>query len=212
MAIRAFYLRTSKYLQRHGLKSSLQRIWRETRNKLRYNRDILFVRDLLQGGLESHPVPEGFRVEKYNKDTGMPDRLARRIGQEYSEELLRDYVGNRFSNGACLWSLMNEAEDVGYMWTLTGRAMKPHYFPLTPRDLYIFDGFTFPSLRGQGLLCALMDEVLMHYRDEGFHRAYLETHEWNSAVVKMVPKNGFVRLGLARKAIHRNKVKVTWWY
>jgi GNAT superfamily N-acetyltransferase len=212
MAIRALYLRTVKYLQRHGLKSSVKRLWREARNKFRYNRDILFHRDMLLGGFESHPMPENCRVEKFDKDTGMPERLSKRIGQEYSEELLQEYVHNRFETGACLWCLMNDTEDMSYLWTLKGRAMKPYYFPLTQRDLYVFDGFTFPAFRGKGLNCVVLDFVLKHFRDEGFLRAYLETHEWNSAVIKMVPKNGFVRLGLARKKVHRGKVKVTWWY
>lgn len=211
MSIRAFYLRTTKYVRRHGLKPAVQRIWREARNQLRYNRDVLFCRDLLRGGFDGHPVPEGCRVERYDKGTGVPQRLFKRIGEEYSEELLQEYVLNRLDKGASLWCLMNETEDMTYTWTLTGRTMKPYYFPLLDGDLHLFDGFTFPSFRGRGLNAVLLDHVLEHYRDEGFVRAYLETHEWNTSVLKLVPKNGFVRIGLARKKAKRGKCKVAWW-
>lgn len=212
MPIRALYLRTAKYIRRHGLKPSVTRLWREARNKVRYNRDVIFWRDLLQGGFDGHPMPENCRVERYNQSSGVPERLIKRIGEEYSEELVQEYVRKRLEKGACLWCLMSDTEDMSYTWTLQGRSMKPYYFPLMERDLHLFDGLTFPPFRGKGLNCALLDYVLKHYRDEGFLRAYLETHEWNVAVIKMVPKNGFVRIGLARKKVRRGKCKVTWWY
>lgn len=211
MAIRAFYLRTATYLRRHGLKDTVKRLRREAQNQLRYNRDVLFCRDLLQGGFEGHPVPQGCRVERYDKNTGVPARLLKRIGEEYSEELLQAYVQNRLDKGASLWCLGNETEDMTYTWALTGRTMKPYYFPLVEDDLHLFDGFTFPPFRGRGLNAVLLDQVLKHYKDRGFVRAYLETHEWNSSVLKLVPKNGFVRIGLARKKVRRGRIRVTWW-
>ena len=211
MSIRAFYLRTAKYVRRHGLKPTVQRTWREARNQLRYNRDVLFCRDLLQGGFDGHPIPAGCRVERYDKKTGVSKRLLKRIGEEYSEELLQEYVQNRLDKGASLWCLGDEKDDMTYTWALTGRTMKPYYFPLVDEDLHLFDGFTFPPFRGRGLNAVLLDHVLKHYRDEGSLRAYLETHEWNTSVMKLVPKNGFVRIGLARKKLRRGRCKVTWW-
>lgn len=211
ISVRALYLRTAKYLRRHGLKALFQRLRREARNRFRYNRDIIYSRDLLRGGLDDHPLPEEYRVVEYDKSTGLPEKLIKRIGEEYSEEIVQNYVSQRLEKGACLWCLESDADHMSYSWALTGRAMKPYYFPLGERDLHLFDGYTFPPFRGRGLNVILLDHVLKRYRDLGFVRALLETHEWNVPVIKMVPKNGFVRIGLARKKIRRGKCRVTWW-
>lgn len=211
MAIRTLYLRAAKYLRRHGLKASLQRLRREARNRFRFNRDVIFARDLLQGGLDDHPLSEEHRVERYDKSTGVPEGMLKRISEEYSEEIVKEYVSQRLEKGACLWCLVKDAEHMSYTWALSGRAMKPHYFPLGERDLHLFDGYTFPPFRGRGLNVVLLDHVLKHYRDRGFVRALLETHEWNAPVIKMVPKNGFVKIGLARKKVSGGKCRVTWW-
>ena len=213
MSIRKLYLRGGKYLQRHGLKSSAKRIWRETQNKVLYNRDVIYCCDLLQRELGGHAIPEDFRIERFEKISEVPERLLRRIAEYYSEEVLKEYIQKRFDKGACLWCLKNDEDDVGYTWTLTGRAMTPFYFfPLMERDVYLFDALIFPELRGRGLNSLLLEQILKYYKNEGFHRAYLETREWNTAVKNFLLKTKFVKIGLARIRFRRGKCKVTWWY
>lgn len=212
MAIRALYLRSAKYLRRHGLKSSIKRLRREARNKIFYKRDVVFWLDLLQADLDGQAIPSNLRVERFDRRSGVPERLMNHMAEEYSEVLLKEYIQRRFAKGASLWCLRNETEDISYTWALTGQAMIPYYFPLTERDLHLFDGYTFPNFRGHGLNPVLLNHVLKYYRNEGFHRAYLETREWNTAVMRSVPKNGFIKIGLAKRRIRRGKCTVTWWY
>jgi hypothetical protein len=40
---------------------------------------------------------------------------------------------------------------VGYTWTLSGRTLQPYCFPLTARDVHIFDDLIFPPYRGRSL-------------------------------------------------------------
>ena len=99
------------------------------------------------------------------------------------------------------------------MWSIEGRSMKPHhFFPLTPGDVHLDDGFIFPSYRGQGLFSILNYHIFRHYKKAGFHRVYEEVAEWNTASMKSAVKHGFVRIGLAKLRFHGDKCQVTWWY
>lgn len=212
MFIKRPFLRASAYLRRHGLKSTLQRAWLEPDIQLRRNRCVMFWMDLKRADFASAALPAGFRVERYDTSSEVPERLFKRIAELYSEELLRGYFRHRFELGGHLWCLMNEAEDVGYIWTVEGRSMKPSYFfPMLERDIHFDDGLIFPSCRGRGLLDALNRHILRRYKDEGYLRAFLEVHEWNTSSIRSVAKTGFIKFGLARKQFRRGKCLVTWW-
>lgn len=211
MSLRKHYLRTEKYLRRHGLKSALKRSWREIQNRFFHNREVLYCQRLVPQKDEGPSVPEGFQIERYDRRTDVPDKCLRRIAEHYSEELMKEHLRRRFDLGARLWWLACGQEDIGYTWTLEGRATEPYYFPLMRDDVYLFDALVFPSLRGRGLNSILLNGILAHYRREGYHRALLETAEWNSPVTKFLLKSNFERIGLARKKFRRGKLKVTWW-
>lgn len=213
MSIKGFYLRTAAYFRRHGLKSTILRAWREMDIQLLHNRCVMYWMDLRRSEFEVAGLPADYRVERYDKISEVPESLFKRIAEIYSVELLRAHFQHRFERGAHLWCLMNEKEDVGYIWTIEGRSMKPRYFfPLLARDVHFDDGLIFPSFRGQGLLDALNRHILRSYKNEGYSRAFLEVHEWNVSSMRSVAKTGFVRFGLARKRFRRGKCLVTWWY
>jgi GNAT superfamily N-acetyltransferase len=212
MSTRITYERAKNYIRRHSIISSINRIWRETKNRALFYRHVLYARDLLYGDFEGHPLPEGYRVENYEKISNIPVRLIKRITEHYSERILTEDIKNRYGNGACLWCLRNDTEDFGYTWSLVGRAMNPYYFPLLERDTYFFDVFIFPKCRGRGLNSVLMNYLLKYYKSRGCCRAFIETLEWNTAEMRSLAKNGFIKIGLASKRFHRGKCKVTWWY
>lgn len=211
MSLRKQFLRAKKYLWRHGLNSALKRFWREVKNRLYYNREILYCQRLVSQKDQGPFLPEGFRIERYNHRADVPERFLQRIAEHYSEELMKEHLRRRFDMGAHLWWLTRGQEDIGYTWTLEGRTTEPYYFPLMRDDVYLFDALIFPSLRGRGLNSILLNGILAHYRSEGYHRALLETAEWNSPVTKFLRKSNFERIGLARKKFRRGKLKVTWW-
>jgi len=213
MFIKGFYLRAAAYLRGHGLKSTILRSFRELDIQFFHNRCVMYWMDLGRAEFEGPVLPADCRVERYDQRSEVPERLFKRIAGIYSDELLRGYFQHRFDRGAHLWCLMNETEDIGYIWTIEGRSMKPRYFfPLLARDVHFDDGLIFPSYRGQGLLNALNHHILMRYKNEGYSRAFLEVHEWNASSMRSVAKTGFVKFGLATKRFRRGKCLVTWWY
>jgi GNAT superfamily N-acetyltransferase len=213
MFIKRPYLRASAYLRRHGLKSTVQRAWRELDIQLRRNRCVMFWMDLRRAELAPAALPEGFRVERHDSSSEVPERTFNRIAELYSEELMRGSARHRFDLGAHLWCLMNGTEEVGYIWTVEGRSMKASYFfPLQTRDIHFDDGLIFPPYRGRGLLGDLNRHILRCYKEEGYLRAFLEVHEWNASSIRSVVKTGFVKFGLARKRFRRGKCLVTWWH
>jgi hypothetical protein len=213
MSIRTGYLRAAKYLQLHGLKPSLNRVWREAKIKLFQNRVVIYSLDLLHSEFDEFAMPENCRVEKYNKESEIPERLIKHIAEYYSEELLKDNIRKRFEKGAYLWCLRNDTEYIGYLWSIVGRTMKPYYFfPLTARDVHLNDGLIFPPHQGHGMFSLLNNHIFKHYKNEGFHWIYQEVAEWNNASMKSAVKHGFTRIGLARMRFSHGKSKVTWWY
>jgi len=212
MFIRTQYLRAGNYLRRHGLKSSAKRVFLEIKNRIFRNRLVLYARDLHGGEFEGHALPEDCRIERFYKRSEMPDRLYKRITEHSSEELLQKYIQKRFENGACLWCLRDDTEDIGYTWTLTNRAMKAFCLPPMGQDVYLMDTFVFPPHRGRGMSSILRNYVLKHYKSEGFCRAYSEAWEWNASIMKAMAKNGFVRVGMVRKRFRRGKGRWTFLY
>jgi GNAT superfamily N-acetyltransferase len=212
MSLRTQFLRARKYLRRSGPKASVDRLVLELKNRVSRNRLVLFSRDLFDGTFEGYPVPEGCRIERFSRRSEIPERLLERITEFSSEEILERYMRKRFEYGASLWCLRNEAEDIGYMWTLTNQAMKAFCLPPMGHDVYIMDSFVFPAHRGGGMSSVLRNYVLRHYKNEGFCRAYNEAWEWNAPVMRAMAKNGFHPIGKLRKRCRRGKEKWTFLY
>lgn len=213
MSLEGFYLRASAFFRRHGLASSVKRAWREIDLQIFHNRCILYWMDLTCGEIEPAGLPPECRIERYDRVSDVPEQLLARISELYSERLLLGYIQHRFELGAKLWCLKNGTNDLGYIWTIEGRSMKPRYFfPLLPRDVHFDDGLIFPPYRGKGLLDRLNRHVLRHCQSAGCARAFLEIHEWNASSMRSVAKTGFTRFGMARKSFRRGRCLVTWWF
>jgi RimJ/RimL family protein N-acetyltransferase len=57
----------------------------------------------------------------------------------------------------------------------------------------------------------LITHILGRYGAEGYERAFLEAHEWNTSSLRSIDKTGFVKFGVARKTFRHGKCQVTWW-
>lgn len=212
MSLRIHYLRAEKYLRRKGLVPALHRAWREVKNLASRRQIILFMRDLHDGDFGGPEIPDGCRIERYAQRSEIPARLYEGITEHYSEALLVKNIRKRFEHGASLWCLRSDREDIGYMWTVTIRAMQAFCLPPMGRDVYIMDSFVFPAHRGSGMSSVLRNHILRYHKSEGFCRAYCEAWEWNEPVLRALAKNGFVRLGRASKAGRRGKPRWTFRY
>ena len=69
----------------------------------------------------------------------------------WNPKLAHRNIKERFDKGASLWLIKFEDRLAGYGWTLQGRTIEPHYFPLGQDDVHLFDFHVFPKYRGRGL-------------------------------------------------------------
>ncbi len=119
-------------------------------------------------------------------------------------------IKERFGQGASLWLIKSEDRLAGSGWTLRGRTIAPHYFPLGPEDVHFFDFHVFPQYRGRGMNPFLVNHMLRSLAADGGGRAFIEAAEWNGAQLASLKKTPFRHLGWARKfTIVRHTI--VWW-
>ena len=212
MQIKASYLRARKYFQRHGAKATVKRALLSVRNHFFFNREVVFWVDLLNRKSEEPAIQEKFVVERMEERSEIPNEMLKCLAEHQAEELLDNNLRERFERGASLWCLRMDGDFIGYIWSSVGKAMKPHYLPLTERDVHLFDNFIFPKYRGRMQNSILMNHVLDRLKIQGLQRAYIETAEWNHLELKSLAKIRFVRIGLAKRRFRQGKSIVTWWY
>lgn len=122
-----------------------------------------------------------------------------RIISHWNPEAMRKLMAERFAAGAELWVLHWNSAVAAYGWTLREKTMEPHFFPLKPGDVHLFDFFVFPEFRGRNLNPSLVTQILEAVGQEGSRRALIEAAAWNHAQHASLAKTPFKRTGIARK-------------
>jgi len=117
----------------------------------------------------------------------------------WSPTLAHRNITERFDRGASLWLIKSHDKLAGYGWTLQGRTIEPHYFPLGPYDVHLFDFYVFPQYRGRRINPSLVTHILGSLATDSQSRALIEAAEWNEAQLSSLARTPFRRLGLARK-------------
>ena len=69
-------------------------------------------------------------MERHRNQTDLSPRDLQEITSFWNPELARRKIKERFELGASLWLIKVEGKLAGYGWTLQGRTVEPHYFPL----------------------------------------------------------------------------------
>jgi len=99
-------------------------------------------------------------------------------------------------NERCLVARRADGRIVGVMWAAIGRALYlERVWPVEPGQVYLFDAYTDPTMRGHAVAPALSAEMLRRYRDEGFQYAIRGTLPENKAALKAHAKAGFQIIG-----------------
>ena len=119
-------------------------------------------------------------------------------------------MNERFAAQAELWLLRCQGVIAAFGWTIKGRTMEPHFVPLTPRDVHLFDFFVFPEFRGRGLNPSLVSQILEAISHENLSKAFIEAAAWNHPQLSSLKKTPFRRLGEARKFQFGKKPVVLW--
>jgi hypothetical protein len=197
------------YHRRNGFRATIRRIGLAVKRSLFSSRMILFYCDL-SALTSTTDLPSSLKVER--KRNGAEIRLQdlQQITSLWNSKLAQRNMQERFGLGASLWLIRFEDQLAGYGWTLQGRTVEPHYFPLGERDVQFLDFHVFPKFRGRAMDWVLMTHILHELAAEGAARAFGEAAEWNQASVSSFAMNSFRSLGSARKFTICGRTIVYW--
>ena len=210
MAISDSISRLTAYYKRHGFAATLRRFSLAAKRTLFSSRMVLFYCDLSSLSLPTAEMPSRLKVERHRSQADIRPQDLQEISSFWNSDLARRSINHRFELGASLW--LNRFEDklAGYGWTLQGRTVEPHYFPLGDDDVQFLDFHVFPMYRGRALDWFLMTHILCQLAAEGRARAFGEAAEWNKASLSSFAMTPFQRLGFARKFTILGRTAVCW--
>ena len=210
MAISTAISRLTAYYARHGFGPTIRRLGLQARRALLSSRMVLFYCDLASQTSPPVNVPSSVRVERYENQSSLSPRDLKEITNFWNPRLARHNIEERFELGASIWLIKVEDNLAGYGWTLQGRTVEPHYFPLGKDDVQFLDFHVFPKYRGRALGWFLMAHILHRLAVEGRTRAFGEAAEWNKASLASYAMTPFRRLGRARKLTLFRRTIVCW--
>jgi len=210
MAISTLVSRFGAYYRRRGFAATSRRAGLALRRTLFLNRMVLFYCDL--SGQASRPadLPKSLKVERKRSNPEIIPQDFDQIVNVWNPKLARRNIEERFAQGASLWLITLEDSLAGYGWTLQGRTIEPHYFPLGEDDVHLFDFYVFPQYRGRGLNPLLVAGILRSLANDCGGRAFIEAAEWNQAQLSSLARTPFRRLGWARKMTLFGRT-IVWW-
>lgn len=210
MSVSISVSRLAIYYSRHGCRATIRRGARSLSQALFSNRMVLFYCDLAAQNSRPTDLPRSLNVERRRNESEIDRRDLEKIVDFWNPKLACRNIEERFEHGASLWTIKSEDRLAGYGWTLQGHTIEPHYLPLGPDDVHLFDFLVLPEYRGRGLNPLLVIHILRNLAAECGGRAFIEAAEWNSPQLLSLQKTPFRRLGCARKlAIFRQTI-VCW--
>jgi ribosomal protein S18 acetylase RimI-like enzyme len=202
--------RLRDYQVRNGLWATIRRAELAGRRALFSGKSVLFYCDLADLSASPANLPGFFGVERKTSAAELsPDDL-HAMTSFWSPKLARRNLKARFALGASLWLIKSNNKLAGYGWTLQGRTVEPHFFPLGKNDLHLFDFHVFPQYRGQGMNPLLVTHILKNLAREVSGRAFIEAAEWNKAQLSSLTKTPFRHLGHASKRAFFGRNIVFW--
>jgi GNAT superfamily N-acetyltransferase len=199
MAIFSLFSRFKAYLRRYGFAATIRRTVLAVRRTFFSNRAVLFYCDLSGQTSAALDFPKSLRVEHKRSEFELDPEDLEQIIHVWNPRVARRRLEERFAHGASLWLIRSDNRLAGYGWTLRGGTIEPHYFPLAPYDVHLFDFHVFPVFRGRGMNPLLVRHILKELAAEGARRAFIEAAEWNRAQLSSLGRTPFQCLGRARK-------------
>jgi ribosomal protein S18 acetylase RimI-like enzyme len=210
MAIPASISRLAAYYKRHGFGATLRRFSLQAKRTFFANRMVLFYCDLATLAPATTEMPSRLKVERHRTQADIDAHDLKAITSFWNPDLASHNINHRFALGASLWLIRFEDKLAGYGWTLQGRTVEPHYFPLGEDDVQFLDFHVFPKYRGRALDWFLMTHILHQLAKDGRARVFGEAAEWNKASLSSFAMTHFRRLGFARKFTIFGRTMV-WW-
>jgi ribosomal protein S18 acetylase RimI-like enzyme len=199
MLISTWIPRMAAFYTRHGLGATMCRVALAVRRALFSNRMVLLYCDLSEEVSRPVGLLDAVTVERKTRHAELSQVDLQAITSFWNPKLALRKIDERFTRGALLWLIKSEDRLAGYGWTLAGRTIELHYFPLGQHDVHLFDFHVFPEFRGRGINPSLVGYILRQLAAEGGARAFIEAAEWNLAQLASLGKTPFHRFGRARK-------------
>ena len=210
MTISPYISRFIVYLRNNGCRATGRRILQDVNRALFVNRTILFYCDLSTLNCGSADLSSSVKVERRKSETEVDQVDLQKIVNFWNPKHTCRQVRERFEQGASLWIIKSEGNLAGYGWSLQGRTIAPHYFPLGRNDVHLFDFLVFPQYRGRRMNPLLVTQILCDLVPECRGRAFIEAAEWNHAQLSSLQRTPFRRLGGARKLAIFRRAIVGW--
>jgi len=210
MAISTAVSRFTGYYRRKGFGATLRRAGVAVKRSLFSSRSVLFYCDLATQAAPPQDLPGFLKVERKRSFAELKGEDLQEMTSFWNPKLARQNMEERFELGASLWLIKSRDKLAGYGWTLQGRTVEPHYFPLGQDDVQFLDFHVFPKFRGRAMDWFLMTQILHRLAAEGLGRAFGEAGEWNQASLSSFKMTPFRRLGVARKLTVFGRT-VVWW-
>jgi len=210
MGISTSISRLGAYCTRYGFAATIRRAALAMRRALLSNRSVLFYCDLSRQTSPPVDFPKSLRVERRSSYADLNPEDLDQIINVWNPKLAGRNMKERFDRGASLWLIKFDDRLAGYGWTLQGRTIEPHYFPLGPDDVQFLDFHVFPKYRGRAIDWFLMTQILSSLAADGLARAFGEAAEWNRASLASFQMTPFRRLGKARKLTVFGRTIVCW--
>jgi ribosomal protein S18 acetylase RimI-like enzyme len=151
----------------------------------------------------------GVSVERTSASTLPKDEYTRSFGVQ-NPTVRMQQLAALFAAGGELWLARLDGELAGFGWTIQGRTIEPHFFPLQPDEVHFFDFYVSPEFRGRRINVALMTEVLAQLDGAIIRRAHLECAAWNAAQLHSLDKSLFRRYATASKLTFLGRALVIW--
>ena len=197
--------RLREFHRTHGTRVTMQRFTVALQRAASRGQMVLFACDLPVKG-----APAAMEnLERQQTEASLSAADLERLVSHWNPDAMRRLIAERFAASAELWLLRENGIIAACGWTLKGKTMEPHYFPLQPGDVHLFDFFVFPEFRGRGLNPALVWQILTALSREGLKRALIEAAAWNKPQLSSLKKTPFQKLGIARKSLW-GKTTVMW--
>jgi ribosomal protein S18 acetylase RimI-like enzyme len=201
--------RLRTYYERNGLAPTIQRICVGVRRILFHNRMILMYCDLAK--LDApEDLPSSLQIERKTSCTDLTERELQDIVSFWNPTETHKNLRLRFQRGATLWVIKSSGNLAGYIWTIQGDTIVPHYFPLGPDDVHFFDLLIFPKYRGRAMNWILVMHVLHQLAAVGVSRVFSEVKEWNEVSLASFTMTPFRIQGSCRKVTLFGR-SLVWW-
>ena len=188
-----------RYCKEKGLVKAAQRSCVKARQNTLQNETVMFYADLAKLKCENVKLPDTHTVEIKMKVDEISDDDMRTLFSFRDKEIVIDQLKERFTKGAVLWLPKFEHELIGFLWTIRGATLKPHYFPMTESDAVLIDVLTFPHFRGRRLMTPVVNYAICELKKYGVTRLFAHIKKWNISSLRGITRTGFHQLGLVRR-------------